>query len=125
MSSWVQRLAEKINGVFEKATMPIQKIPPILLLCEIKSRSGLSAMALTSNIISRQEVTDDMNPCGIPNINNRFWRIVAEETVKHIKEYGVAKCVIDNGAIQFECIIGETTVPGSNTTLIPMDGITA
>lgn len=121
--SWIKTISSRVNNLFKNARTPIQSIPPILMLCEIYRRPGLSAMALASQVIRRQEVTDDYCPCGIANVNNRVWKIIAEEVVKHIKDYGIAKCTINMGDIQFQCIIGETTMSGSNLNTIGIDGI--
>ena len=120
---WIKQISDRVNNLFKNARTPIQSIPPILMLCEIYRRPGLSAMALASQVIRRQEVTDEYNPCGIANVNNRVWKIIAEEVVKHIKDYGIAKCTINTGDIQFQCVIGETTMSGSNLNTIGVDGI--
>ena len=120
---WIKQISDRVNNLFKNARTPIQSIPPILMLCEIYRRPGLSAMALASQVIRRQEVTDEYCPCGIENVNNKVWKIISEEVVKHIKDYGIAKCTINPGDIQFQCVIGETTMSGSNLNTIGVDGI--
>ena len=120
---WIKQISDKVNALFENARSPMPAIPPILLACEIMRRPGLSAISLASQVIRQQVVTDAVNPCGIPNVNNKVWKIVSEEVIKHIKDYGLVKCTVNTGTIQFQCVIGETTMTGSNLNIVEIDGI--
>ena len=86
--NWVQNIGSAITAVFDKIRPPVQAIPPILLLCEIMNRPGLSAISITASVISKLEtagIPTEVNPCGMENMNNKFVKIFVEETVKHIK----------------------------------------
>ena len=51
--SWISSIANGIEKAFKFARPALQSIPPILLLCEVRTRPGLSAIALTAAIIKR------------------------------------------------------------------------
>lgn len=99
---WIDTIANGIKTTFEAVRKPLQTIPPLLLLCELYQRPGLSAIALTSAIISRLPeagIETGVNPDGSANMINAFVRIIAEETVKEIKDNAKITCVIEPGKI--------------------------
>ena len=51
--SWINKIANGIEKAFSTVRAPLQIIPPILLICEVYQRPGLSAIALASSIIKR------------------------------------------------------------------------
>ena len=95
--SWINTIAQGIENAFKAVRPPLQSIPPLLLLCEVFQRPGLSAIATTGSIIKRMPeagIETDINPCGAPNVNNKLIRIVCEEVIKEIKDNAKVTCVI-------------------------------
>ena len=95
---WINLISENINKAFSNIRKPLASLPPLLLLCEVKFRPGLSAIALTSSIIQHMpqaRVETDINNCGTPNKINQFIRIVCEELIKEIKDNARVTCVIE------------------------------
>ena len=102
--NWIKNVGHAIKGVFGSARTPVTTIPPILLLCEIMNRPGLSAIALTGSTIARLEsngIPTGGTECGETNHNNTLVRVIAEEVVKHVKTYGVVQNVSNNGEVSF------------------------
>jgi hypothetical protein len=50
---WINKIADGIEKAFSVVRRPLATLPPLLLMCEIRQRPGLSAIALTSAIIQR------------------------------------------------------------------------
>ena len=44
-------------------------------------------------------IETDINPCGAPNVNNKFIRIICEEVIKEIKDNAKVTCVLQPGTI--------------------------
>ena len=87
--SWIESISSGIEKAFSAVRPALKFIPPILLLCELKSRPGLSAIALTSAIIRRLPeagIETGTNNNGSANKINQFVRIMCEETIKEIIE---------------------------------------
>lgn len=104
MSGFIEKLATGITDALKVATkIGLPSIPTLLLLCEIKEKPGMSAMILTSAIISRLPeigIPTGPNANGDENINNKFIRIMSEEIVKHLKEYAKITNVVESSSIQ-------------------------
>lgn len=99
---WIKNVTDGIKNVFYKARLPITPIPPVLLLCEIMNRPGLSALALTAAIISRLEqegFNTGPNPDGSENMNNKFVRVMCQEIISEIKNNAVVQSSVETGAI--------------------------
>lgn len=99
---WIKNITDGIKGAFENARLPVTPIPPVLLLCEIMNRPGLSAIALTGAIIARleQEGFDTgPNPDGSENMNNKFVRVMCQELISEIKNNAVVQSSVQTGAI--------------------------
>ena len=95
--SWINTIAQGIENAFKAVRPALQSIPPLLLLCEVFQRPGLSAIATTGSIIKRMPeagIETGVNPCGAPNVNNKLIRIVCEEVIKEIKDNAKVTCVI-------------------------------
>ena len=95
--SWINTIAQGIENAFKAVRPPLLPIPPLLLLCEVFQKPGLSAIATTGNIIKRMPeagIETGINPCGAPNVNNKFIRIICEEVIKEIKDNAKVTCVI-------------------------------
>lgn len=102
-NNWINKIADTINSAMAKVRLPLQKIPPILLLCEIMQRPGMSAISLTSAIIARLPeagIETGPNEDGSENVNNQFVRIICEELIKEIHNNAVIQGVIEPGSIK-------------------------
>jgi hypothetical protein len=128
--NWIQNIGKLIKTTLQSARKPGPSIPPILLLCEIMNRPGLSAIALTSAIIAKMETNGfhtGVNPDGSENMDNKFIRIVAEETIKHIKTYGRVEIYAGPMSISFMGTGGNaggpTVITGYNPTISQNNGI--
>ena len=95
--SWINTIAQGIEKAFNAVRPALKSIPPLLLLCEVVQRPGLSAIATIGSIIKRMPeagIETGVNPCGAPNVNNKLIRIVCEEVIKEIKDNAKVTCVI-------------------------------
>lgn len=128
---WINKIGNIINNATKTIRPPVTPIPPILLLCEIMDRPGLSAISLTSSIISRLPeigLPTDVNPDGTENKISQYTRIIVEELIKEIQTNAVINCAITPGSIN---IVGIGTVAGipsvnvtaSNVNPVKVDGI--
>ncbi len=100
--SWIESISNGIEKAFSSVRPALKFIPPLLLLCELKSRPGLSAIALTTAIIRRLPeagIETGSNPDGSPNKINQFVRIMCEETIKEIKDNARVTTVIEPGSV--------------------------
>lgn len=100
--SWIQTIANGIEKAFESIRPALKTIPPLLLICELYKRPGLSAIALTSAIIRRLPeagIETGKNPDGSENKVNQFVRIMCEEIVKEIKDNARVTTVIEPGSV--------------------------
>ena len=95
--SWINTIAQGIDNAFKTVRPALKSIPPLLLLCEVLQRPGLSAIALASAIIRRLPeagIETGVNPDGSPNKTNKFVRVLCEELVKEIKDNAKVTCTI-------------------------------
>ena len=100
--SWINTTAQGIENAFKAVRPALQSIPPLLLLCEVFQRPGLSAIALTSAIIRRLPeagIETGVNADGSPNKINQFVRVLCEEIVTEIKDNAKVTCVLQPGTI--------------------------
>lgn len=100
--SWINKIADGIEKAFSTVRAPLQIIPPILLICELYQRPGLSAIALASSIIKRLPeagIETGVNNDGSPNKINQFVRILSEEIVQEIKDNARVTCVVESGTV--------------------------
>ena len=111
---WIKNISDSITKIIGSARKPIPSIPPILLLCEIMNRPGLSGIALSAAVIAKLEpkgFDTGVGACGMENMNNKFVRIMAEETIKHIQQYGRADNVVAPMALSFQATGGNAGGP--------------
>lgn len=126
---WIQTIANGITAAFNGVRLPVPPIPPILLMCEILNRPGLSAMALTSAVIARlPEMGFDTGVYedGTPNMVNMFVKLMCEEIVKEIKDNAVVNCSIPPGTLNITGVaagVGGGAVTATNSTFARIDGI--
>lgn len=100
--SWITSIAQGVEKVFNGIRPALKSIPPLLLLCELNKRPGLSAIALTSSIIRRLPeagIEIGTNADGSPNKICLFVRIISEEIVKEFKDNARVTCVIEPGSV--------------------------
>lgn len=128
--SWIENISKGIEKTFSTVRPALKFIPPLLLLCEIKNRPGLSAIALTTAIIRRLPeagIETGVNPDGLPNKIGQFVRIIAEETIKEIKDNARVTTVVEPGSIVAfgtgEGPTGPVPVTTTNTVVSQVLGI--
>ena len=100
--SWISNIAKSIETVFMGIRPALKTIPPLLLICELYTRPGLSAIAMTSAIIRRLPeagIETGVNPDGSPNKINGLVRLICEEVVKEFKDHARVTCVIEPGSV--------------------------
>ena len=96
--SWINKIANGIEKAFSTVRAPLALLPPLLLICEVHNRPGLSAIVSTASIIKRlpeAQIETGVNNCGSPNMNNKFIRIICEELIKELKDNARVTCVIE------------------------------
>ena len=109
---WIDKIATTVNSALSALRPPVIPIPPILLLCEILDRPGLSAISLTSAIISRLPeagIPTGVNPDGSANMICQYTRIVCEEVIKEIQQHAVVNGAVPPGSIN---VVGTGTAAG-------------
>ena len=128
--SWVTKIADGIDKAFSMVRPALGMLPSLLLICEVRTRPGLSAIVLTSSIIKelpKAQIETGVNNCGTPNKINQFIRIVCEELAKEIKDNARVTCVIEPGTINSigngENAGGPVVVTSINTTPSSTKGI--
>ena len=128
--SWINTIAQGIDNAFKTVRPALKSIPPLLLLCEVFQRPGLSAIATTGNIIKRMTeagIETGVNPCGSPNVNNKFIRIICEEVIKEIKDNAKVTCAVAPASITSvgtgANAGGPIVVTSYNTTPVNINGI--
>ena len=87
-NSGIDKIAEGIKTTLETARKPAASLPPFYTTIESMFRPGLSAIALTSAIISRlgeAEINTSTLPDGSEPMITKFVRIMNEEIIKEIQ----------------------------------------
>ena len=127
---WIDSISNGISTAFKGIRPALQAIPPLLLICELYTRPGLSAIALTSAIISRLPeagIETGANPDGTPNMVNSLVRIMCEEIVNEIHDNASVTCVIEPGCVVSTGVGanagGPVTVQSMNTLISSVNGI--
>ena len=96
--SWINKIAQGIDRAFSTVRKPLAKLPPLLLICEVHNRPGLSAIISTGSIIKRMPeagIETGVNDCGSPNKNNQLIRIICEELIRELKDNARVTCVVE------------------------------
>lgn len=99
---WITSIAQGVEKVFSGIRPALKSIPPLLLLCELNRRPGLSAIALTSAIIRRLPeagIEIGVNADGSPNKICLFIRIICEEIIKEFKDNARVTCALNSGSV--------------------------
>lgn len=100
--TWIESISKGIANVLEKCRKPAKTVPAVLLLCEMSNRPGLSAIALTSAIISRLSeagIVSELNPDGTPNKTCMMIRIMMEEIVNEFHNNAFVEGAQNSGEI--------------------------
>ena len=127
---WIDRISDGIQRAFSTVRKPLQPLPPVLLICDVKTRPGLSAISLASSIIRRLPeagIETGVNNDGSPNKINQFIRILCEEIVQEIKDNARVTCVIEPRTINSygtgASASGPVVVNSINTIPVNVTGI--
>lgn len=128
--SWIETISSSIEKAFSAVRPALQSLPPLLLLCELKNRPGLSAIALASSIIKRLPeagIETGVNVDGSPNKVTQMVRIACEEIVKEIKDNARVTAVIEPGSVTSIGTGGNAggpvTIVSTNTVVSSMLGL--
>ena len=111
---WITSIANGIDKAFSTVRQPLQALPVLLLLCEVKNRPGLSAIALTAAMIKRlpeASIETGVNNCGSANKVLKVMRIIAEETIREIKDNARVDCAFDYGSVSLNGVGGNSGGP--------------
>lgn len=99
---WIQTIASSIETMFNTLRAPLALLPPILLLCEIFKRPGLSCLSLTAAIIRGLEkagIPTGVNNDGSPNFTNLLVKTISCSVIDELKNNAVVEGVIAPGQI--------------------------
>lgn len=127
--SWIGQITDTIkNELTSKVRPPFTKYVPVILgICEAKRKPGLSAIALTSAVISRLHeagIITEPNADGSLNKVCGFVKIFSEEIVKEMKNAKI-DLFVDIGNILMEGMGanagGPVTVISTNQTIVTGD----
>lgn len=121
--SWIKNIGDTILNALKNTRTPAMPIPGVFLVCESATRPGLSAISLSTSVISRMHeigVPTGPNPDGSPNLINEMIRIFSEETIKEINEKGVVNVSMKPGDIK---VIVNPSGEGENVTMPVLQGI--
>lgn len=128
--SWIKTICEGVSKAFNTIRKPLQYIPTLMLLCEVKQRPGLSAIALTTAVIQRLSeagIDTGTNPDGSPNKIGQFVRIFSEEIVREFQDNASVNLAVDAGSVTTQATGanagGPVTVFGTNVLPTQAQGI--
>ena len=99
---WIQTIAQTIEKTFETLRAPLALLPPILLLCEIFRRPGLSCLSLTSAIIRGLEkagIPTGANNDGSMNFTNLLVKTISCSVIDEMKNNAVVEAVMAPGQL--------------------------
>lgn len=99
---WIDSIATGIEKVFNMMRMPLTFLPPILLLCEIFRRPGLSCIALTAAIIKGLEkagIPTGANADGSPNLTNLLVKSISCSVIDELQNNAVVEGVMAPGQL--------------------------
>lgn len=100
--SWIQTIADGIGAAFDFVRPALVPIPPLIMVCSIMQRPGMSAIALAAAIIRRLPeagINTDALDDGSQNKVTAFVRILAEEFVNEIKNNARVDVAIPPGIL--------------------------
>ena len=100
-ADWIKNAADSAMALIDKARLPLQKVPPLLLLCRLKYLPGLSATALTATIIqslANQGFVTELNVDGTPNDIVKFVQCIVGPFIQHIKDCASVQGMVETQA---------------------------
>lgn len=125
----LSKIVTQITAAMKVLRPPFPEVPPLLMLCDIKKRSGISALAISTAIIARLPeigIPNGVNTDGSENIINKLVIVMVEEIVKEWKEQGIALNVIPPASINVSgtvmTALGPLPFTGSNTNPVNVRG---
>lgn len=102
MAQWVQTISDVIDKAFSFIRPKLIAIPPLIMICAVAQRPGMSAINIVANIIRRQPEAGaytGVMPDGSPNIMERMYVIIVEEILKEMRLNGRVDISVSPGAI--------------------------
>lgn len=102
MAQWVQTISDAIDKAFNFIRPKLIAIPPLIMICSIAKRPGMSAINIVANIIRREPEAGaytGVMPDGSPNIMERMYVVIVEEVLREIRMNARVDLVISPGAI--------------------------
>lgn len=102
MAQWVQTISDAIDKAFDFVRPKLIAIPPLIMICSVLQRPGLSAINIAANIIRRQAEAGayvGMLPDGSPNIMERMYVVIVEEMIKELRLNSRVDIAIPPGSI--------------------------
>lgn len=130
ITSVVQKIGNTIDTVMTTIRPPLIPIPPILMLCEMLQRPGLSATILASEIISGLEqlgIPTGVNPDGSENLIVKSVQMGCEKLVDHFHNYArvdsaAEPCSVSITGTGTAAGIAPVAVSGCNSSFISVKG---
>lgn len=124
-------IVDNVSAFIKKwVCTPLIPIPAVMLVCASLKRPGLSAMLISSRIISRQGefgARVGVNIDGSPNMMNQLIQVMTEEIVNAIKMEGSVEIGVPPGGITTvgtgENAGGPVIVTSNNLTSFNFKGI--
>lgn len=126
----IKTITDTITNVLNKARPALQAIPPLIMVCSVLQRPGLSSMTIAANIIRRQ--SEAGAPVGAladgsQNVSEAMERIRIEEIIKALRLEAKVEVVVPPGSIAITAFGanagGPVTVQGTNTFPVNLGGI--
>lgn len=128
--SWIQTIADGIGAAFDFVRPALIPIPPLIMICSIMQRPGLSAVALAAAIIRRLPeagINTDALDDGSQNKITAFVRVFSEEIVNEFKDNARVDVAIPPGVLTSfgtgANAGGPVTIFSTNTTPAVTNGI--
>lgn len=128
--SWIEKISNFIDSMFEITRPALTSIPPLIMICSVMQRPGVSAIALAAAIIQRLPeagINTDALSDGSQNKITAFVRIMAEEIVNEFKNNARVDVAIPPGIMTSYGTGansgGPMTVISTNTSPAVINGI--
>ena len=100
--TWVEKITNMVKKVFDATRIPLQSIPPLLLVCEIAKRPGLSCISLTNAIIQQLQkigIPTEPNKDGSPNLTNLLVKSISCNVIDEFQNNARVEGVVTPGQI--------------------------
>ena len=126
----VQKIGGTIDKVMNTIRPPLIKIPPMLMLCEMLQRPGMSATLLASEIIAGLEqlgIPTGVNPDGSENLIVKSVQMGCTKLIDHIHNFArvdsaTAPCSVAITGTGTAAGIAPVAVSGCNSDFISSEG---